>query len=412
MITRRTTLRALGAAALAPAAVLRGAEPDWPQWRGPNRDGISPETGLLRRWPEGGPKKLWSVSGLGSGYGSLALRGDRIYVQGAKGDTSYTHCLQREGGKMLWSVSMGPRGDNDRGDGPRGTPTVESDTLYCLSEEGLLACLKTSDGSAVWRKHVLKDYRGNNPHWLLSESPLVEGNMVLVTPGGSQAGIVSIDKTTGREIWRSQELSDPAHYSSLIAATVGGVRFATTLTSRAGVGVRMSDGKLMWKYERACNGTANCTTPVISGNLVFYTSAYGTGGGVVELTADGGVLRAKERWFNRDMMNHHGGVVLHQGHIYGFSNAILTCLDLETGAVKWKDRSVGKGSLTLADGMLFLLGEGQTAGLAEATPEGYRELGRFRIPDTGKPSWAHPVVCGGKLYIRDQDTLTCYAVKA
>lgn len=391
--------------------VLRGAATsNWPQWRGPRRDGKSTETGLLKQWPAGGPKLLWSAGGLGVGYGSLAIAGDRIYLQGGTGRESQLHCLARDGGKSLWTAPMGPMGGNDRGDGPRGTPTVAGDLLYALSEEGLLVCHEAGSGKAVWRKHILKDYGGRNPNWLLSESPLLEEGKLLVTPGGSGAGVVALDPASGREIWRARELSDNAHYSSLIAGEHEGVKYVTTMTAQAGVGVRLSDGKLLWKYERACNNVANCTTPVIEGNKVFYTSAYGTGGGVVELSAAGGALTAKEVWFNREMMNHHGGVVAVNGYLYGFSNAILTCQEMATGRVAWKDRSVGKGSLTYADGMLYLLGEGQTVGLAEATPEGYREHGRFRIEDKGKPSWAHPVVCGGRLYLRNQDQLNCYAV--
>lgn len=413
MITRRRALGALTASACGMRfRSFAAAMNDWPQWRGPNRDGLSTETGLLRQWPGDGPQLLWSAAGLGKGYGSMAISGDRIYLQGSTGNQSHVHCLSRDGGKLIWKAPMGPMGDNDRGDGARGTPTVAGDLLYALSEEGLLACLKTADGSPVWRKQILKDYKAENPHWLLSESPLVDGNMVLVTPGGSGAGIVAIDRANGQEIWRCRELSDPAHYSSLVTGAVDGIRFATTMTSAAGVGVRLSDGKLMWRYERACNNVANCATPVVSGNRVFYTSDYGTGGGLVELTPSSGALSAKEVWFNRDMRNHHGGVVLVKDHLYGFSSQILTCMAFATGQVAWRDRSVGKGSLTYADGMLFLLGENQTAGLAEATPEGYREKGRFRIEDLGKPSWAYPVVCGGRLYIRNQDKLSCYSVKA
>lgn len=180
----------------------------------------------------------------------------------------------------------------------------------------------------------------------------------------------------------------------------------------AGIGVRANDGKLLWQYSRAANGTANCTTPVFSDNKVFFTSAYGTGCGLVNLAPQGNGVNAQEVYFSRDMQNHHGGVVLHKGYVYGFSNAILTCMEFATGKVAWRDRSVGKGSLTYADGNLFLLGENQTAGLAEATPTGYVEKGRFSIEDQGLPSWAHPVVAGGRLYIRNQDLLNCYDVRA
>jgi outer membrane protein assembly factor BamB len=385
---------------------------DWAQWRGPKRDGLSTETGLLKQWPAGGPKQLWSVDGLGAGYGSLAIAGDRIYVQGSLGGRSSVHALDRAGGKLLWTVPLGPQGDNNRGDGPRSTPTVEGSNLWVMTENGDLACLKTSDGGVVWRKNALADFKGRNPHWLLSESPLVDGEKLILTPGGRAASIVAVDKQSGKWIWSSQDLSDAAGYASCIVCEVGGVRCYTTLTAEAGVGVRASDGKLMWRFGKPANGTANCATPVFGQDKVFYSSAYGTGGGVVALTAANGAVTSSELWFNREMMNHHGGVVLVNGYLYGFSNSILTCLEFTTGKVMWKDRSVGKGSLTYADGRLYLLGEGYTAGMADATPEGYREQGRFSISDHGKPSWAYPVVCDGRLYIRNQGQLQCFDVKS
>ena len=407
MTTRRTALMALAGAA-APAAQTSS---DWAQWRGPRRDGLSTETGLLKQWPTGGPKLSWNVDGLGAGYGTVAIAGDRIYVQGSINNRSSVHALDRTSGKLLWTVPLGPEGDNDRGDGPRSTPTVEGAQLWVMTESGDLACLKTSDGGVVWRKNALTDFRGRNPHWLLSESPLVDGERLIFTPGGPGASIVAVDKQSGKWIWSSQDLSDPAGYASCIVCEVGGVRCYATLTAQAGVGVRAADGKLMWRYEKPANGTANCTTPVFGQNKVFYSSAYGTGGGVLALSATGGAVTSSEMWFNRELMNHHGGVVLVNGHLYGFSNSILTCLEFETGKVMWKDRSVGKGSLTYADGRLYLLGEGQTAGMADATPEGYRERGRFSITDHGRPSWAYPVICGGRMYLRNQGQLQCFDVK-
>ncbi len=407
MTTRRTALMALAGAAApgAPAAA------DWPQWRGPRRDGLSTETGLLKQWPSRGPEQVWSTDGLGAGYGTVSIAGDRIYVQGSVKGRSSVHALDRSSGKLLWTVALGPAGDNDRGDGPRSTPTVEGANLWVMTESGDLACLKAADGSVVWKKNALTDFKGRNPHWLLSESPLVDGEKLVFTPGGKGACMVALEKMSGKWIWSSQELSDPAGYASAILCEVGGVRCYTTLTAEAGVGVRASDGKLMWRYEKPANGTANCATPVFGQDKVFYSSAYGTGGGVLALKASGGAVESTELWFNREMMNHHGGVVLVDGHLYGFSNSILTCLEFETGKVKWKDRSVGKGCLTCAEGRLYLLGESQTAGLAEATPAGYRELGRFNITDHGRPSWAYPVVCGGMLYVRNQGQLQCFNVK-
>jgi hypothetical protein len=271
--------------------------------------------------------------------------------------------------------------------------------------------LKAQDGTSVWQRNILRDFRGRNIQWLISESPLVDGNHVIVTPGGSGAGMVALDKMTGKTVWSSKELSDEAGYASVIAADVQGVRTLMTLTADAAVGVRASDGKLMWRYRQVANRTANITTPIFHDNKVFVSSAYDTGAALLQLTNQGGEVRAKEIYFTRNMQNHHGGLVLVNGYLYGFHNAILTCLEFATGKVVWRDRSVGKGSVSYADGHLYLQGEDNLVGLAEATPAGYREKGRFRIADEGLPTWSHPVVSGGRLYIRNQRILTSYDLR-
>ena len=385
--------------------------PDWPQWQGPDRTGLSKDTGLLKQWPASGPPLVWSISDIGAGYGSISLKGDRIFVQGSRGRQSVVFSLNRADGKGVWSKALGPAGNNDRGHGPRGTPTVDDDRLYVLTENGDLVCLKAQDGAAVWQRNILKEFGGHNISWLISESPLVDGNMVIVTPGGRGAGIVALDKMSGKTIWTSKELSDEAGYASLVAADVQGVRTLMTLTSEAGVGVRASDGKLMWRYKPVSNNTANVTTPIVHDNKVFYASDYGTGGALLGLTAQGGEVKAQEIYFTREMQNHHGGVVLVDGYLYGFNNSILTCLDFATGKLMWRHRSVGKGAITYADGHLYLLGEDNIVGLAEASSAAYKEKGRFKIADQGWPSWAHPVVIGGRLYIRNQATLAAYDIR-
>jgi outer membrane protein assembly factor BamB len=402
------------AAPILPGGVASPAAtpPEWPQWRGPDRSGVSSETGLLRSWPASGPAAVWSISNLGEGYGSMSIRGDRIYVHGVQGRDSVVFCLNRGDGKMVWTTVLSGRMEQDRGNGPRGTPTLDGDRVYALSENGELACVRAQDGAKVWRRNILQDFDGRNPHWLLSESPLIDGDRVIVKPGGPNACIAALDKATGKTVWTSQDLSDGAAYSSCIIGDVQGVRTIMALTDKAGVGVRAGDGKPMWRYERVANRVANIATPVFHDNKVFYTSAYGTGCALLGLTAQNGAVKAEEIYFSRDMENHHGGVILYNGYLYGYSNAILTCMEFTTGRVAWKDRSVGKGCLTCADGNLYLLSENNIAGLAEATPEGYHEKGRFTIPDRGWPSWAHPVVCGGQLYLRNQGMLSCYEVKA
>jgi outer membrane protein assembly factor BamB len=394
-------------------AVAGGAS-DWPQWQGPDRTRLSKETGLLKQWPASGPRLIWTANGLGSGYGSMAVAGDRVFLQGARGANSVVIALNRADGKEVWAKTLGPietRMRSERGAGPRATPTVDGDRLYALTENGDLACL-TTDGAVVWQRNILRDFEGAQIPWLISESPLVDGPHVVVTPGGPGAGIVKLDKMTGKTVWTSKELSDNAAYSSIIAADVEGVRTYLTFTATAGVGVRASDGKLMFRYPQAANRTANVATPIYSDNKVFFTSSYGTGGGLLQLAAQNGEVSAKEVYFTREMRNHHGGVVLVDGYIYGFNDTILTCLEFATGKMMWRDRSVGKGSVTFADGHLYIQSENNLVGLAEATPQGYREKGRFEIPDKGLLSWAHPVVSDGRLYVRNQDILLVYDIRA
>jgi outer membrane protein assembly factor BamB len=386
---------------------------DWPQWQGPHRTGASSESGLLKSWPPSGPPRTWSIKGLGSGYGTVAMQADRIYVQGTENGKSVVFALNRGNGSTVWSQALGSSLDQDRGGGPRGTPTIDGVRIFALTEAGDLACLRARDGSIAWSRNILRDFGGQNINWHISESPLVDGNRLVIMPGGPDAGLVALDKMTGKTIWKTEGLSDRAGYASSIVRDVHGVRTIMTFTASAAVGVRATDGALLWRYQPVANRTANITTPLFHDNKVFYTSAYGTGCALLNLVPSGNqAIDAREIYFSREMMNHHGGVVLVDKHLYGFSNAILTCMEFATGKPVWKDRSVGKGSVTYADGNLYLLSENNIAGLAVATPEGYREKGRFEIPDQGLPSWAHPVVCDGKLYIRNQDLLLCYDIRS
>jgi outer membrane protein assembly factor BamB len=395
---------------LAIAAGVTLVAADWPQWQGAERTRTSKETGLLKQWPSSGPTRLWTATGLGNGYGSMAVAGERVFVQGTRGGNSIVVALNRADGKEVWSKALGRSVDDDRGPGPRGTPTVDGDRVYVLTENGDLACLKT-DGTAVWQRNILKDFGGRQLRWLISESPLVDGDALIVSPGGSGAGMVKLDKMTGKTLWTSKELSDTAGYSSPIVADVQGVRTYMTFTADAGVGVRAADGKLMWRYDKAANRVANIATPIFFDNKVFYTSAYDTGGGLLSLTAQNGIVSAQEVYFTRQMKNHHGGVVLVNGYLYGYDDSILTCLEFATGKRMWRDRSVGKGSVAFADGNLYLQSENNVVGLAEATPSAYVEKGRFEIPDKGLPSWAHPVISGGRLYVRNQDYVAAYDIK-
>jgi outer membrane protein assembly factor BamB len=412
MRSTRVLPPALAALALlvlcAPTAAQSPAE--WPQWRGPNRDGISKETGLLKQWPEAGPPLAWKATGAGRGYSSLAASKGRLYTLGLRGEREFVIAFDVKTGREAWATPHGTAFRNDRGDGPRGTPTVDGDRVYALGGSGDLSALDAATGKVVWTMNVLQKFGGSNIIWGISESPLVVGEKLLVNAGGPGASIVALNKRDGSLIWKSQ--SDRAGYSSAIPLTVGGRTQAVFFTHSRGLGLDLETGALLWEYPKAANNTANAATPVARGNRVFLTSDYGNGGGLVELKADAKGVTASEVYFTREMRNHHSSSVLVGEHLYGFSGGILTAMRFDTGEVAWKDRSVGKGSLVYADGSLYLLSENGVVGLAEATPEGYRERGRFRIPQDSLPTWSHPIVAGGHLFLRDQDTIYAYDLRA
>jgi outer membrane protein assembly factor BamB len=603
----------LGVAAVAQLPNVPAGPGDWPQWRGPNRDGISPETGLLKEWPEDGPRVVWQIDDGGVGYSSIAVRDGRIYTQGDLDGVEHVIAIDAANGKVLWSVQPEPvarelevtltremeradgngdgvldeaealarfgsqfnqsdravdvsreeaqklaaeradrtftlldanrdgrlsfeeagrmgedfqradtadpeadkemlaarrtaeflkqldkngdgqvardesrgsaldqsfgradqrdpatgRGDqqltqaeieayllsseagrdglltvdelgafyaarypggdgilskeelrgyfggyrNGRGDGPRGTPAVDGDKVYTIGGSGDLTCFDAATGRTLWHKNLTRDLGGRRPGWGYCESPLVVGDLVIVTPGGKEGTVAALEKQTGNVVWRSAGTTQGAHYSTAVIAEIAGVRQIVQFASGSCFGVSLDGGKLLWEYDAANNGTANVCTPIVQGDHVFASSSYGTGGGLVKITHDGDGQKAEEVYFENSMANHHGGIVKVGDYMYGFGNGGLICMNYLTGDVEWKARSVGKGSLVAADGMLYLLGEGKEVALAEATPEEYREHGRFRIDDFGRPSWAHPVVVGGRFYIRNQQRLTAYDVR-
>jgi outer membrane protein assembly factor BamB len=379
---------------------------NWPQWRGPNRDGISKETGLLKQWPAEGPPLAWKATGAGRGYSSFAVTNGKLYTMGLRGDREFVVAFDVATGKEAWATAHGSAFRNDRGDGPRGTPTVDGDRVYALGGNGDLSALDLRTGKIVWSKNILEEFGGSNIVWGISESPLVLGNKLLVNAGGPGASIVALNKANGSVIWKSQ--SDRAGYSSAIPVELNGITQVVFFTGQRAVGLDSKDGRLLWDYERPSNRTANAATPIVRANRIFISSDYGTGGGVVEIKPDN---KAEEIYFTRDMKNHHSSSVLIGDYLYGFSASILTAMKFDTGELAWRDRSVGKGSLVYADGHLYLLSENGVVGLVEATPTGYKEKGRFRIQQDSLPTWAHPVVAGGRLYLRDQDTIYAYDVR-
>ena len=403
------------------AASTAGAA-DWPQWRGPDRDGISKETGLLERWPEGGPPLAWKAMGLGAGHSSVSVANGRIYTMGDGPDGSYVHALDENSGKHLWSTKVGRAGGG--GDttpnrtGTRCTPTIDGGKLYVLGQYGELACL-TTDGKEAWRADLVKAHGGEVNRWAYAESPLVDGDKVICTPGGPRGTMLALDKVTGKPVWQSKEWTDKAHYSTPTIATIGGVRQYISQTEKSVAGVAADDGRLLWKASRPEGRTAVVPTPIEKDGLVYVAAGYGVGCHAFKVTppaAAGGKFSVEQVYANKDMKNHHGGVILLGDHVYGANDpGILTCMDLKTGKVAWADRGPGKGSLVIADRRIYFRNE-QSPGpvtLVQATPEAYREISSFTPPDaSGRSTWPHPVVANGRLYLRDQDVLLCYDVKA
>ena len=383
---------------------------EWNQWRGPNRDGHSAETGLLQQWPPAGPPRLWQGAGAGEGYSSFSASHGRLYTLGARGGTEYVMAFDAATGKKLWETANGRRFRNEQGDGPRGTPTVEGDRLYAFGGSGELASLDAATGKKLWSVDVVRTFGGNVPYWGYSESPLIVGDRLVLNAGGRRAAIVAINKMDGKTLWQNH--NDDAGYSSPVLLRTGSLQQVVFFTGQRALAVDPRDGRLLWSYSRASNNTANIATPVVRGNRVFFSSDYGTGAALVNVRAAGSIAAAEEVYFSRDMRNHHSSSVLVGDTLYGFSSSILTALKFDTGELAWRDRSVGKGSLIYGDQRLYLYSEGGVVGLAEANPTAYRERGRFTIRTGNSPTWSHPIITSGKLILRDQDAVYAYDVKA
>ena len=386
---------------------------DWPQWRGPTRDGASAETGLLQQWPAAGPKLVWRATGLGAGFSTVSVSGSRIYTAGDLADANYVVAFNRADGKFLWKAKLGKTGGGPAG--PRGTPTVDGNFVYELGQHGDLVCVEAVSGREVWRKNLKQDFNGECGGWLYSESVLVDGPRVICTPGGPNGTLLALNKADGQVLWRCKDWTDHAEYSSPIVETVDGVRQYIQLTAQSVGGVEARTGKLLWRANRG-GETAIVPTPIYRDHHVYVTSGYGVGCNLFKLTSTAGRFAVEQVYANRDMVNHHGGVILVGDYLYGFSDDRgWVCQDFKTGKILWRNKGVGKGALAYADGHLYLRSEGSkgTVALVEARPTGYKETGRFDQPErSGSESWPHPVVVGGRLYLRDQDLLLCYDVKA
>jgi outer membrane protein assembly factor BamB len=407
------TLWAASCVCLLPIVSFAG---DWPQWRGPDRTDVSKETGLLKRWPEGGPKQLWVFKEAGLGYAGPAIVGNTLFTMGSRGEKEMVIAVDISATpKELWAAEIGSTLDNNWGDGPRGTPTVDGDLIFAMGGQGALVCVRKKDGEVVWRT-TMQELGGKQPNWGFTESVLVDGDKVLCTPGGSKGAIAALDKKSGKVLWQSKEFTDAAQYSSLIVTEHGGGRQYIQLTMQHVAGVDAEDGDLLWQADFP-GRTAVIPTPIYHHGHVYVTAGYGVGCKLVKLGSGG---KAETVYENKVMKNHHGGVVLVGDHLYGHSDGGgWVCQKFSDGTEVWSERrKLGKGAVSSADGMLYCLDEesGMVV-LVAASPKGWEESGRFKLePQTTQRSargkiWTHPVIANGKLYLRDQELLFCYDIK-
>jgi outer membrane protein assembly factor BamB len=420
-------------------SALYGA--DWPQFRGPQRDGVSRETNLRKQWPDGGPPLLWTYANLGVGYSGPAVVGDRLYTSAARGDSEYVFALDLknagdQGVKEVWSTRIGPlfswKGNNWNA-GPSATPTVDGELLYALGGNGDLVCVEVGSGKERWRKNLPRELGGEvNPigggqeeptplGWGYAWAPLVDGQQLVCVPGGKQGLLAALDKMTGQVLWQSKEVTNQATYSSPIAVEIAGARQYVQVTNEGIVGVAAKDGKKLWSYMREpAYGDVVIATPVFLDNHLFATVGFAQGCDLIKLTSQNSAFQVEKVFSNKTVENRDGGVVLVDGHVYGYSeNKGWFCMELKTGAIAWSERNkLGRGSLTYADGNLYCCTEqGGIVALVEATPKGWNEKGRLQLPKESRQRkqsgglWTHPVVANGRLYLRDQELLFCYDLK-
>lgn len=411
---------------------------DWPQWRGPRRDGVSTETGLLKQWPKDGPKLVWTFKDAGLGFSSFAIADGKLYTLGTKGEDEVVLCLDAVKGTELWSAKIGPIftfNGNTWGDGPRGTPTLDGNRLYALGGQGELVALDIAkNGAELWRKNLIKDFDGEMmTEWGYSESPLVDGDQLIVTPGSKKGTIAALNKATGALIWLSKDLDHKAPYSSAIAADIHGVRQYIQLSYLPNTGgfvngVAAKDGKLLWQAPIFRGDSyAACPTPIVKDNLVYVTTGYGGGCHAFDIDKD---FKAVDRFGKKEqksVKNTHGGVVMLDGKIYGHSEGLgWVCQDLTKGKIAWNERdalSTKSGAITAAEGMLYLFTEDGEVALVKASPEAFELVSSFNLPALSKfpetrntsrssKAWSYPVIANGKLFVRDCELVYCYDVTA
>ena len=405
---------------------------DWLQWRGSGRANLSSETGLYDQWGDDGPPLAWMAHGLGAGYASVTVKGDRIYTTGNFDDSQSAIAIDANDGKIVWKKAITEGAPKHGYEGSRTTPTIDGDRLYLVSSDGKIVCLNRESGDEIWSRNF-SDWGGKMMSgWGFSESPLVDGDWVLCTPGGPDGMVVALDKISGKQVWatklpeygdeegvNSKNIRDGAGYASIVTSNGAGVKQYVQLVGRGLIGIRAKDGKLLWRYVRVSNGTANIPTAVVDGDLVFTSTAYNTGAACLKLVANGDGVTAEEVYWldSKQFQNKHGGMTLVNGYIYaghGNGSGLPICLNMKTGEVAWgPERSEGKGetSLIYADGRIIMRRQDGVVILLEATPEAYREIGTFEPAYQEGKTWAHPTIANGKLYLREQGKLMCYRLK-
>ncbi len=381
---------------------------DWPQWGGPNRDNVSLEKGLARKWSGNGPQQLWKVGGLGEGFSSVAVVGDTIFTTGMEGGQGRLFLISTSG-RIVGRKTYGQETAGSGYPGPRGTPTVADGRVFVESGEGVLYCFGAKDGQIQWQKDLFGDLGGKQVQWSVAESVLVDGNRVICTPGGGNATLVALDARSGQVVWRCASQGGRSAYCSPMLVDHNGRKIILTMVEEGAIAVDAKDGRELWLYRHKNKYAVHAATPVYYKGRVVISSGYGYGAECLEMNQAGTSVR--KVWENKDLANQHGGIVGIDGAVVGTGERGLVCIDIMTGRVNWSDRGVGKGSITAADGLLFLYSEKGEVGLVDFDPKRFTGLaGRFQVNVGSKQNWAHPVVANGVLYIRHGDTLIAYKV--
>jgi outer membrane protein assembly factor BamB len=387
---------------------------EWPQFRGPNRDNISRETGLLKQWPSGGPKLLWTARNLGEGFSTVAISNGLIYTTGNIDNDTIITALDLNG-NIKWTAKNGPAYKRSK-PGTRSTPTINDGRLYHENADGDIVCLESDTGNKIWSVNILERFNGRNITWALAESLLIDGDNVICTPGGESVGMAALDKKTARTVWTCEGINDKPGYSSPIVFEHKGIRQIVALLAQSVVGVNADTGKLLWRIDHVTPFDENINTPIYHDGCVFICSRT-TGSRLFRLNVAGDKVSVDEVWNSKLLESQHGGIILLDGYLYGSSRTAILgpwiCLDFKTGRKMYAEPGIGTGSLTYADGLIYALNQENTMALVLPTPDAFQIISQFSVPKGGKgPTWAHPVVCSGRLYIRHGNFLYCYDIKA